>query len=264
MEIKEKEQLIRIVSQVGNGAHIFAPKEWINEKVLIVRLEQKTIKEQILEKLYPHLDKIIAVFLYGSHARNEATESSDLDVLVISKEKIKIDKKENQDFLILTEKEIQNAIKTNPILMYSIFKEAKAVINQDYLEKLNKVKLNKNYFKGFISQTKNSIKSTREIIELDKKTGKYSSDSSIYSLILRLRGIFIINCLIENRPFFNSLFEKWLRPLKINYSKLYEVYRKVRNGKSGEDTTIPIEQEEKLIMFLEKELNILERKINDK
>ena len=58
-----QEQIIRTVSQVGNGAHIFAPKEWINEKVLIVRLEQKTVKEQIMEKIYPFLDKIIAVFL---------------------------------------------------------------------------------------------------------------------------------------------------------------------------------------------------------
>ena len=62
--METKEQLIRIVSQVGNGAHIFAPKEWINEKVLIIRLEKKTIKEQVLEKIYPHLDKIIAVFLF--------------------------------------------------------------------------------------------------------------------------------------------------------------------------------------------------------
>ena len=61
MEIEEKEQLIRIVTGVGNGAHIFAPKEWINEKVLIARLEKKSIKDQILEKLYPYLDKIIAV-----------------------------------------------------------------------------------------------------------------------------------------------------------------------------------------------------------
>jgi predicted nucleotidyltransferase len=264
METEQKEQLIRIVSQVGNGAHIFAPKEWINEKVLIIRLEKKTIKEQILERLYPHLDKIIAVFLYGSHARNEATESSDLDVLVVSKEKIKLDKKENQDFLTLTEKEISGAIKTNPILMYSIFKEAKAIINQDYLEKLKEIKLDKSYFQDFISQTKDSIKSTHEIIELDKKTGKYSSDSSIYSLILRLRGVFIINCLIKNTPFSNSLFEKWLKPLEINYSKLYETYREVRNDKRGKDTTIPIEQEEKLIIFLEKQLNILEGKINDK
>lgn len=255
MEIEEKEQLIRIVSQVGNGAHIFAPKEWINEKVLIVRLEKKTIKEQILEKIYPHLDKIIAVFLYGSHARNEATESSDLDVLIISREKFRLKKEENEDFLVLTEKEIPEAVKINPVLMYSIFKEAKSIINQDYLEKLNKLKIDKEYFKKFLSQTKESIKSTNEIIELDKRTGKFSSDSAIYSLILRLRGIFIMNCLLNNNVFSNASFEKWLKPLKINYPKIYEVYRDVRNEKFGRDTDIPIEQEEKLLNFLKEELN---------
>ena len=73
MNIENKEQLIRIVSQVGNGAHVFAPKEWVNEEVLIVRLGKKTVKEKIFEKIYPHLDKIIAVLLYGSNVSAAGT-----------------------------------------------------------------------------------------------------------------------------------------------------------------------------------------------
>ncbi len=256
MRIEEKEQLIRVVSQVGNGAHIFAPKEWINEKVLIVRLGQKSIKEQVLEKLYPYLNKVIAVFLYGSHARKEATESSDLDVLIIAKEKFKL-----EGFVVLTEEEIPSAIKTNPILMYSAFREAEAIINQGYLEKLKELKINNRYFNKFIEQTKESIKSNREIMGLDKKTGKYSSDSVIYSLILRLRGVFIINGILGNIQYSNSSFEKWLNSLNIDYLKVYEVYRRVRGGDFDKDTDIPIDQEEKLINFLEQELNNLNSKL---
>lgn len=263
MEIEQKEQLIRIVSQVGNGAHIFAPKEWINEKVLIVRLEQKTIKEQIMEKIYPFLDKITAVFLYGSHARGEATENSDIDVLIIAKEKFKLTKEEGEDFIVLTEEEIPNAIKINPILMYSIFNEAKVIINPGYLDKLKKIKLTKEYFKKFIEQTKESIRSNRELIVLDKKTGKYSSDSIIYSAILRLRGVFIINSLLKKSYFSNSNFKNWLKPLDLDYSEIYSIYSEVRKGKSVKDTNILIEQEEKLINFLESELIKLDEKIND-
>jgi predicted nucleotidyltransferase len=257
MIIEEKEQLIRIVSQVGNGAHIFAPKEWINERVLLVRLEKKTIKEQVLEKLYPFLDKVTAVFLYGSHARKEATEFSDIDVLVIAKEKFKLEKENGKSFIILQEEEIPEAIKINPILMYSIFKEAVTIINPSYLDKFREIKVEKSNFKQFIKQTKESIVSSREIVELDKKTGKYSSDSILYSAILRLRGIFIINCLLKNTPFSNSTFKEWLKNLEINYSEIYEIYRRVRDDKPKKNINIPIWQEEKLINFLEQELDKL-------
>lgn len=255
MEIIEKEQLIRIVSRVGNGAHIFAPKEWINEKVLLVRLEKKTVKEQIFEKLYPFLEKITAVFLYGSHARKEATESSDIDVLVITKEKFKLEKEDGKSFIILQEEEILEAIKINPILMYSIFKEGVALINPCYLDKLRKLKVEKNNFNQFIKQTVDSIKSSRGIIELDKKTGKYSSSSVLYSVILRLRGVFIIKCLLKETSFSNSAFKEWLKNLEINYSDIYEIYRQVRDDNLKNNIKIPIEQEEKLINFLEQELN---------
>lgn len=46
MEVKEQEQLIRKVSRIGNGAHIFAPKDWINEKVIIVRVEKKIFERE--------------------------------------------------------------------------------------------------------------------------------------------------------------------------------------------------------------------------
>ena len=134
MEINSQfhqEQIIRIVSQVGNGAHIFTPKGWINEKVLIVRLEKKSIKEGILQRIYPYLDKVIGVFIYGSQARGEAEENSDVDVLVIAKEKFKISKEEDFKFIVISEASLGNAIKTNPIIMYSIFKEAKAIINEE-------------------------------------------------------------------------------------------------------------------------------------
>ncbi len=136
----EQEQLIRKVTEIGNGAHIFAPKEWLNEEVLIVRIEKKELKEEILEILSPYLSKITAVFIYGSNARGEASETSDKDVLIISREKFKIENKRNFEFLVLSEDSIESAIKINPILMYSIFKEAKAIINENYLDKYKKYK----------------------------------------------------------------------------------------------------------------------------
>ncbi|MDO8517505.1 MAG: DUF2080 family transposase-associated protein [Nanoarchaeota archaeon] len=256
----EQEQIIRKVTEIGNGAHIFAPKEWMNEKVLIIRIEKKSIKEEIMEILYPHLNKIIAVFIYGSHARAEASETSDIDVLIISKEKFKIEKKRNFEFLVIPEHSIESAIKTNPILMYSIFKEAKAIINEDYLDKYKNKKIALKDFSSFIESTKKiSVKSSEDLLELDRKTGKTVSTSVLYSAILRLRGVFIINCLLKNKLYSNSSFRTWIKKnIEIDYEKVYEVYRYVRDNKNIKNE-IPIETGEKLINFLKKEIDKLSK-----
>lgn len=265
MEINSQshqEQIIRKVSLVGNGAHIFAPKEWVNEKVLIVRLEKKSIKEEILQRLYPHLDKIMGVFLYGSQARGEATENSDVDILVIAKEKFKMGKEETFKFIVISEDSLSNAIKTNPIMLYSIFKEAKAIINEEYLNKLRQIKINPVLFKSFVQTTKESIKSDEEIIELDKKTGKTVSNSVLYSLILRLRGIFIIMGLLNKGNYSNSLFKTWINNnCKIDYEQVYSIYQALRSGKELKDKA-PIELGEILVDLLKEELKKLEQLID--
>ena len=83
----QEEKIIRKVSEIGNGAHIFAPREWLNEEVILVRIPRKNTKEEILKLLSPYLDRVIAVFLYGSYARNEQNKNSDMDIFVISSEK---------------------------------------------------------------------------------------------------------------------------------------------------------------------------------
>lgn len=257
--METQEQIIRTVSRVGNGAHIFAPKEWIDEQVLIIRIEKKTIREKIIEKISPYLDKITSVVLFGSHARKESNENSDIDILIVSKEKLKIEKEEGLDIISITENEIERAIELNPILIYSIISEGKPIINESYLQELKKIKVDNKKFKSFIEQTEKSIVSDLEINSLDKKTGKYSSDSIIYSLFLRLRGVYIINCLLDKKEFSNKLFSEWIG--KEIYQKIYPIYTEVRKENYGKDTKIPISETEKLINFLEEKLKELKIKL---
>lgn len=255
--MKEQEQLLRIVSKVGNGAHIFAPREWLNEKVLIVRLQDKSIKERILEKIYPHLNKIIAVFLYGSYARNEANEFSDIDLLIIAKDKFSIAKEPGWDIAIIPQEKIQEAIKLNPIMMYSLFKKADPIINESYLEELKKIKKDRKYFRDFLEETKISLKSDKEILDLDKKTGKFASSSLIYSLFLRLRGIFMINCLLTDKIYTNALFKRWiLSNCRINYEAVYHNYIFIRDNKEikGDKKMVLLDEAESLLRLLEKEV----------
>lgn len=85
---------MRLVTSIGNGAHIFAPKEWLGEEVIIIRkAERKSLKQKILDVLNGHLENILGVYLYGSQARGEADKSSDIDLLVVTTRKTSIKKK---------------------------------------------------------------------------------------------------------------------------------------------------------------------------
>ncbi len=256
-----EERIIRQVTEIGNGAHIFAPKEWLGEEVIIVRTPKKNPKEEILKTIYPYLDKIIAVFLFGSYARGEQEKDSDIDLFIISDEKLKI-KSKGMDIVVIPEEKIEIAKRINPILFYSMLEEAKEIINPSYLKRLKKEKINFKYFRNFLEETTKSICSSKEIIEMDKKLkNKTSSASIIYSSILRLRGIFIINLLLKNKKYSKKIFKEWVvKNSKVDYDKAYEIYRAIRDDKEISQR-ISIEEGESLLSMLIKETGDLSKKI---
>ena len=258
-----QEQIIRKVTGIGNGAHVFAPKEWMNEEVILVRVPKEAIRERVLDSLSPHLKDIVAVFLYGSHVRNEQEEGSDIDLFVISGKKLEMNSKGKLDIIVVQEDKINKAIETNPILFYSLLREAKPIINSSFLAKLQKQKINPSYFNKFIEDTESMIRMNREFIDLDRLDGEVlKSDSVIYSLILRLRGVFLIRSLITKGEYSNKLFKKWIEKNieRIEYEKIYNIYRAVRDKKEIKEK-IDIKQAEELTSLLEKEILKLKKEI---
>jgi len=251
----QQEQIIRTATKIGNGAHIFVPKQWTNEEIILIRTPKLKLKEEIIKIIEPYLENIIGVFLYGSYARDEQEEQSDIDLLLITNKKIKVKNKGKFDTIVIEKSKLEKAIKLNPILMYSIIKEAKPIINSSLLEELKKLKIIKNQFKEFIEGTKRIIKIDKEIIELDKLDGEdLISISVIYSLILRLRGIFIINSLIKKQKYSNKIFKKWLnKNIEEETKEIYIIYQNIRDNKKIK-TKIKISTAEKLLNLLEKEV----------
>lgn len=230
-----KEQLIRKVTQIGNGAHIFAPKNWLGEEVIIVKTPKKSLKEKVLFLLSPYLEYIEGAYLYGSHARNEAEEDSDIDLLIITDRKLKI-KTPNCEIVCLQKNEIKKAIKISPILIYSALAEAKPVINSRLLEELKtKYKPKKSDFQDYIKETKNIIEINKEFIELEKDNKYIESEAIPYSLILRLRGIFIIKELLRGGKYSNKNFKIWIKEnlQNLDYSSVFNAYKSVKRNIKG-------------------------------
>jgi len=98
----------------------------------------------------------------------------------------------------LTEDEIEKAIKISPVLIYSAMKEARSIVNSKLLEELRKKHpINEKYFKDYLKETKRIIEINEDLLDR-------------YSIVLRLRGIFIIKQLLKEREYSHREFKRWI------------------------------------------------------
>ncbi len=244
-QLENHEQIVRKVTGIGNGAHIFAPKEWLGQEVIIVR-PAKSLKEKILSLLGSHLEEIEGLYLYGSHARNEAETGSDIDLLIISGRKIKI-KSRGYEIISIKKEDITGSIKIAPILIYSILSDAKPIINAQLLEDLRKkYPPKKSDLKFYIKETKSIMKINKSLI-----SRKENLDGVAYSLILRLKGLYIIKCLLSGKKYSNNAFESWIEENAggIDYKAIDKAYKSI---KRDQKLTIILNPQD-----LEKLLNLL-------
>ncbi len=225
---------LRTIQQIGNGAHIYLPREMVGQKVLVIPIEKtiEDIKEKIYTILKPYLEHVKGVYLYGSYARNEQTPDSDIDILVITDSKIEIKSKiKGYEIISSTLEQIEKTINNNAVLILQILREAKPLINQQLIEKYKKEKLTKKNTRWYIETTESSLKLAEDWI-IDKDID--SMPNIVYPLILRLRGLSLIKSLMYNRDYSNKgimnyLIKNNISPIKAE--QLYKIYREHRDNK---------------------------------
>ena len=226
-------EFIKSTSKWGNSAGILLPKEWIGKEVKVILIDRtQQIKKEVLDILYDCMDDIMGIYLVGSYARNEQTESSDIDLIAISGDIKKEILSGKYHISIVPLKNIKNTINESPILILPRLYEAKAILNKFLLKELLSAKIEKKSFNEFIAETKRIIKINKGLIELDKDKESIYASEIVYSLILRLRGIFLAKYLIEGKKYTNKLFLSWLNDgLKENIQEIYALYLAEKNGK---------------------------------
>lgn len=259
-----REQIVKTVVKSGNGGAVWVPKDWLGEEVVVILPEKPKleVKEKVIHLLEPYLKDIISVAIYGSYARNEQTRDSDIDVLVITRDKkLKLEFKEEKiEITSFAIDRLKLAIEKYPAIYYQIVQEAEPVINAHVMEELRDIKISKENFKNYLKETKEHLKSNRELLELDKIDNIFlKSYSVLYSSMLRLRGLFIMECILKKDKFSNKNFKNWLvsKGLSNNeYEDCYRVYRTVRDNKDTKNLRIKLEVAEKVLSILEKELTL--------
>lgn len=254
-------QIQRNVQRWGNGAGILLPREWLGKEVQVILVDRSLeIKKEVMNILDSYLLDVFGIYLTGSYARNEQNKNSDIDVLVISEKINKNIKSGKYDISIVTLDSVKKTIKKNPILIVPRLVEARTILNNSLLEELLKEKFTKNSFRSYFEDTKRIIKINKGFLDIDLEKNLEFLDSTaiIYSMVLRLRGIFLIKNLLEKKKYskksFLDFLGKNLNEEEIN--RVYSIYESVRDETKIKEK-ITIETAEKLLNLLKGEVNFL-------
>lgn len=228
-------ELIKHVQKWGNSSGVLLPREWINKEVKITLIDRSLeIKNEIFDILDPYLDNIIGIYITGSYARGEQDDRSDIDIIAISNSVKKEINSGKYNISLIPINTIEKTIKNNPIMILPRLLEAKAITNQQLLNKLKEMRVNKGCFEEFIKDSESIIKINQGLIQLDREAEYLESNEIIYSLVLRLRGIYLIKSILNNHQYSNKDFLNLIKKsVGEDYLNVYNVYRDIKESKSS-------------------------------
>ncbi|MBU3907502.1 MAG: DUF2080 family transposase-associated protein [Nanoarchaeota archaeon] len=257
------ETILRKTIKSGNASAVVLPKSWLDKRVKIELVDKtpETILYDVLEVVKPIIDlsEIIGIYLVGSYARKDQTNLSDIDILIISEKTNKeIIKKGGYEIMIVSLGLLNYKLKENLLPIGTMLKEAMPLLNSHLLKEI-KVKVTKKNIEWYLKTTEDRlkiIKNSIDTIEKKKPNGKLS-DAIAYSLILRLRTLYMINCLINNQKYDKDKFIQLIK--KISGSLIaYDRYLYAKDNKESK-RELPLNEGKKLYVYLKEYLRETEK-----
>lgn len=256
-------EIVKTAIRVGNSAGVLLPKKWLNTKVRVI-LEPLDLEKEILEILAEKgiLKKILGIYVVGSHARNEQTSESDIDILVLTTDLNEKITRGRYDIMCISQKEVQRQLKENALPLLAMVREAKTILNENLLKEYKKTPLTLKNSEWHIETTKSAMDVVKEYIKLAEETGERISDSAAYSLILRLRTLYIINCIRKNKQLSTREFLKSIKEISGSLDA-YDRYLNVKK-KGVLNYKLKIEEAIKLRNYINREIEAIEKWLKEK
>lgn len=257
MEIQIKKAI-----KAGNSSAVILPKSWLNKEIRVELLKKtdEIILSDVIDILnkYINIKDIIGIYLTGSYARKEEDKNSDMDILVITsgidKEMIS---KGIYNILVISSELLKQKLNQDLFPVGQMVREAKSLLNSNYLESIE-VKVTKRNTKWYLDTTRDKLRIIKKVIDIAKnKNKKNLSDLIAYTLILRIRTLYLIKGLIENEDYSKRDFIKLIKKIT-NGTNAYERYLAVKNNLEDKKG-INIEETEILYEYLKNQLKEIKR-----
>lgn len=251
------EAQIKKAIKAGNSSAVILPRAWLNKDVR-VELAKKTHEIMLFDvinisKKYIDLKDITGIYLTGSYARGEEEEDSDIDILVVTKGIDKEMIKEGvYNIFIVSSELLKQKLNQDIFPIGQMLKEAEPLLNSDYLYSIQ-VKITRKNIKWYLDTTEEKLRIIKEVInKTKKKNKKYLTDKVAYTLVLRIRTLYIIKKLIENAEYSKKNFIRIIKNISKG-ANAYERYLAVKNNLE-EKNGISIEETERLHEYLKNQL----------
>src|SRR3989344_1112332 len=221
------ESIIKKAREVGTSAGVLLPRKWLDKQVIVSLFEpsKKSILQDVTEYLFKYNlnEEAKGIYLFGSYARGDFDLHSDIDILIITHNLNKLINQDNYQMILVSE----NSFSKN------------LVNSLNYLST-----------KKFLLEIKKILEINKETIDLCRDNKINIPDGTVYSLVLRLRELYLIKCLLSNKLYSKEEF------LKFVGDKAYLAYLRVKENKKELDN-IPLNEVRDIIEASEKWLKEL-------
>jgi predicted nucleotidyltransferase len=254
-----KQELVKPIVAVGNSAGVLLPKEWLNGNARIELIEKPlNIKKDVIEIIAPYLENIMGIYLAGSYARGEQTKISDVDIIAITDKVNKKITRGRYDIILIDAKVLKENLKNNILPILPMLMEAKPLVNPILIKEYLKTKINARNLRFHAETTKSALKVIKSIIELAELEGKNKLNNAAYPLVLRLREVYIVDCLRDGKTPTTKAFIGLIKEVA-GSAKPYLLYIKIKNMPSGTKIRdgITIEESKKIYDYVKMHLRKL-------
>ncbi len=228
--------IVKHTREVGTSAGVLLPRSWLNKQVVVTLFRPSTeeITKDVLDILLAKNlnEEIMGVYLFGSYARGDYDAESDIDVLVITRKINKLISYGNYEITLVSEKNLSKYLSS--LYYLSAIRETKILINRQLIEKYLLIRQRLN-IKTILKEIQGIIRINRDIVGLLEKNNENVPDGIVYSIVLRLRELYLIKCLISNKPYNKRNF------LGIISEKAYSAYSRVKRDKEEVNDILPSE-----------------------
>ncbi len=228
------EVVTKTVKKYGNSGGVYVPSSWIGGQAEVRLLSRPAEPEKDLPlALAENMKHVVSILLYGSYARNEQTEGSDIDVIVVTDahaKSMKIPKElkdMNYDIRVMERQELMNAAE-NDIIMRDTIEGSRILFNESFISELRPLK-NGRGFRERLGLARSSLNVIRSLYE----TGGNQGDL-VYPILMRIKEMLLIKCITEKRNYSHKILEESLKKKGITKGdsiKLIDRYRGVRDGR---------------------------------
>ncbi len=242
------------MKRYGNSGGVYLPSSWVGGDVEIKLVSRPLNPERdILEAFSKHMPHIIGAFAYGSYARGEHDDGSDIDIAVIADEHLKKTdaqcslKKMGYDLNIINADNAAKAAARDP-LFRMILAEAKPIINHRLLDELKSKRFYGSNLKFRLDFARSALRINKQLRELG------STAELVYSLVMRIKEMLLIRCFLDGRMYSSRMLEAFLESHGITgkeKSNAMSIYRDARSGGKSPELGISGDTADKLISAFE-------------